>query len=66
MTEDHARLDQLLTPEMIHDLVDMLSRVAGPGQSVATFNHGLGGKVTSMQRSLELPITSLAKSHPGA
>jgi len=60
MTDDLDRLARLLTPEMIHDLVDMLATTPGPaGQSAATFYHGLGGKITSMHRTVSLPSTSL-------
>jgi hypothetical protein len=44
---------------MIRDLADLLDQPTGPGQSVATFHHGLGGKVTSMQRTVVLPTTML-------
>lgn len=61
---DLERLAGLLAPRMLRDLADLLGKVAGPGQSVATFHHGLGGKVTSMQRRVDLPITSLDSGPP--
>jgi len=59
VTEDLERLARHLAPEMIRDLADLLGRLTGPGQSVAIFHHGLGGKVTSMQRNVALPTTTL-------
>jgi hypothetical protein len=64
MTDDLERIGRKLAPEMIRDLADLLDLAAGPGTSVATFHHGLGGRVTSMQRTVALPNTSLDARPP--
>lgn len=61
---DLERIGRRLAPEMIRDLADLLEQGVPLSRSVATFYHGLGGKVTSMERIVALPSTSLDSRPP--